>query len=295
MKQIFIEEAMNFNILLSNLSIKVITLSKSFPDSMWHVADHSHDFFEFHLIPSGKGRIVIEDREVIVNGGEFYITGPYVRHTQYSMSEDPMTEYTIKCHISILEDIPSGYSFTIDESRLIKKALSNCYPQVFKDNNGICAKFESIMAEQENKKIGYQLHTETLIVAIVIDILRATAYGTHSNPQSSKLQEDEIRISRFMEFLHGKYNEDIDIHDFSKVLFLSPRQINRFMQKHFGKPFGEFLVEFRVNKVVQLLQESDMSVEAISAAAGFSSLSYMYQVFKRLGMHTPAHIRTEGR
>ena len=61
----------------------------------------------------------------------------------------------------------------------------------------------------------------------------------------------------------------------------SERQIIRLLKKHSGKSFSELLLEIRMNKAVQLLKDSSMSIQQIAHALGFSSSSYFSKVFEK--------------
>ncbi|MBZ9685990.1 AraC family ligand binding domain-containing protein [Clostridium estertheticum] len=76
------------------ININVISFAKLEAGSDWSVMNHCHSGFDFHIIPIGRGHINIQDTDLTVNKGEFYITGPYVMHSQVSDSEMPMEEST---------------------------------------------------------------------------------------------------------------------------------------------------------------------------------------------------------
>ena len=293
-KQVYIQEDMEYEVRLSNLNIKIEYLAKVFPDKNWRVGEHSHDSFEFHIIPQGRGYINIEGHDIEVNAGEFYVTGPYIRHTQRTDSENPMMEYCIKCQISLLEDEQGGIESFDEEGRVLRRSLSNCYPNVFKDINGAAAKFETIVEEMENKKLGYKLRVQAQVVNIVVDLLRVVTGADHQSGKRCEHVERERWIRRVNEFILQRHQEDIAADDFARVVFLSPRHVNRMMKKYSGRTFNEYLTDYRIEKATRLLQETGLKIEDIAAEAGFSSHIYLYQVFKKHGLPTPAKLRAAG-
>lgn len=286
-------ENLSLNIMFGNLSIKVINIVKVIPNYEWHVPDHSHADFEFHVIPSGSGYINIQGHDLIVKGGDFYITGPYVQHRQQSDMENPMAEYCLECEINILENISDSSISSQQENRLLKEILARLYPVVFKDTEGISVIFEEIFQEAEEQVAGFYLKLQTSVVNILIGILRAVV-STENIKYRSEVQHksvDELRIKRLVKFVETNYRREISLKDASKVLFLSPRQMNRIMKKEFRQTFHEYLLQYRISTAKQLLEDSELSIEEIAYESGFSSHFYMYQVFKHAGILPPAKLR----
>lgn len=304
-KTMHILENMNFNILLGNLNINVINLTKVIPDENWFVADHAHLDFEFHIIPLGRGYINIEGVDVEVNAGELYVTGPFVRHRQLSDKKSPMMEYCLECEINVLENIPeeyenrctavqNKYTFSKEENLLLRNTLSKPHPCIFKDSFNIAGKFEEILEEAKERNIGFFLKIQTLIVDMVIALLRTVSSAGNNRyiydiPQKPV---NKFRIERLVKFVEVNYKNSITLEDASKVLFLSPRQINRLMKKTFNMTFHDYLLNYRFLTAKRLLSDTGLSIEEVAYESGFSSHYYMYQVFKHLGSPPPARLRS---
>lgn len=286
-------ENLNLNILLGNLNIKVIAIVKTLPQKDWYVPYHSHADFEFHIIPFGTGYINIEGQDLTVSKGDFYITGPYVRHFQQSDKNNPMMEYCLECEINILDGISDTFTSTTQENIFLKNILSRPYPAVFKDTLGVSAMFEELFKEVEEQTAGYYLKLQTIIVNILIALFRAVISTENIKYRYTMPQKpvDTLRINRLVKFVETNYQREISLNDVSKVLFLSPRQINRLMKKSFRQTFHDYLRNYRISAAKRLLEEGNLSIEAVAYESGFSSHFYMYQVFKRFNMLPPAQIR----
>ncbi|MDO8685168.1 MAG: AraC family transcriptional regulator [Clostridiales bacterium] len=286
-------ENLNLNILFGNLNIKVLNLVKVSPNRDWYVPDHSHADFEFHIIPGGRGYIGIQGHDLAVNGGEFYITGPYMQHRQLSDKENPMAEYCLECEINVLDSISDALTSSKQEIRLLKDILAIPYPVIFKDTEGISAIFEELFREAEEQAAGFYLKLQTLVVNILIGMFRSVISAENIKYKSVLPQKsvDDFRINRLVKFVETNYKRVISLEDISKVLFLSPRQINRLMKKEFNWTFHDYLLQYRLSAARQLLEDSNLSIEEIAYESGFSSYFYMYQVFRHAGMQPPAKLR----
>jgi AraC-like DNA-binding protein/quercetin dioxygenase-like cupin family protein len=288
-------EDLKLDIRLGDLEIRVISLLSVSPDSGWNVASHSHTDYEFHIIPNGRGHIEIEGEKFCVNEGEFYITGPYIKHTQVSDKDDPMAEYCLECEINV-KDACDSDPVSLQESRIIQSVLSKPYPRVFK-NGHIAMLFEEVFKEDDERKAGFALKIQVLIIDIVLSLFRSVAEHDHIKYKYAypKKSVDDLRLIKLVNYVNANYRTDISLSEISKAVFLSPRQINRLMTKQYGQTFHDYLMDHRLATAKRLLEKSSMSIEDIAEESGFSSHYYMYQAFKKAGMDTPANIRKEAR
>ncbi|WP_179281316.1 AraC family transcriptional regulator [Paenibacillus sp. XY044] len=282
--------AKNFTISLSGLQIKVLDAAVLDAGSHWEKEDHFHTYFEFHMIKSGKGIVSIEGQALSFQEGDFYITAPYVTHQQVSNPINPMVEYCLQCEIS-RSDLPdSAYFHSSEDTEFFINVLSTTYPRTFRDNYGAMGLFDSIIQETSHKLPGFSLQIQPLLFLLVVSLFRSVI-TTLDHTQIPDPQSD-VRMSRIMNFIENNYHISPTIDDLSKLIFLSPKQINRIMKKHVGHTFNEQLLLYKVSKAKHLLNHSTLSTQAVADACGFSSHYYMYQVFKRLELPPPASFRT---
>ncbi|WP_098743153.1 AraC family transcriptional regulator [Paenibacillus sp. EZ-K15] len=283
----------NFTISLSGLQIKVLDAAVLDAGPDWKKEDHFHTYFEFHMIKSGKGIVSIEGSTLSFKEGDFYITAPYVTHQQVSNPIDPMVEYCLQCEISLSDTPDSTYFNSSEDTEFFINVLSTTYPRTFQDNYGAIGLFDSIIKETSLKHPGFSLQIQPLLFLLVISLFRSvinTLDQTHlPYPQS------DVRVSRIMNFIENNYHLSPTIDDLSKLIFLSPKQINRIMKKYIGCTFNEKLLLYKVSQAKQLLNHSTLSTEAIADACGFSSHYYMYQVFKRFNLPPPARFRIKSK
>lgn len=283
---------LNLDILLGNLNIRVVSLVNVTPNPEWYVNEHSHTDYEIHMIPSGKGTIEIERQPLSVKGGEFYITGPYVRHVQKSDENNPMREYCLECELNTVDAVPVRFCSPYREGPQLIRSLSKTYARTFRDPE-LFRLFEQTFEEDEKRGPGFYLRLQTLIADIFIRLFRVVNDFSCPVPQTSlrKIDVDSLWAGRLENFVKANFKNSITSDDASKVLFMSTRQINRLMEKHFGVSFHRYLLKYRLETAKRLLRTTDLSIESVSDEAGFSSHYYMYQAFRCAGLDPPAKFR----
>ncbi|HOD92893.1 MAG TPA: AraC family transcriptional regulator [Clostridia bacterium] len=290
-KPIIALQGLDMEITLGCLRIKVVSLVDVPAEPSWHVTNHSHTDFELHVIPSGQGIVEIEGNCVNLKPNDVYITGPFVNHMQKSFPTDPMREYCLECEISI-DEKKDTLSLTKEESVILLESLSKTYEKAY-NNSEIVSLFEEVFEEDKTRDTGFYIKIQLLILNILMTVFRQFAfeYKTRFDYTSSKKTNEELRITKLINFIKANYRKDILLKDVEKTLFLTTRQINRLMMKKFNCTFHEYLSKYRIGKAKKLLEKTDMPIEQVAFESGFSSHYYMYQVFKKENIGTPLNYR----
>ncbi|MDF2539051.1 MAG: hypothetical protein K0S76_2072 [Herbinix sp.] len=275
----------HYQMQIGNLKVSTTDFMKVLPDKNWKIGEHFHTFYELHVIPSGKGTIYMNDIPFIVEAGQWYMTGPYVKHSQYSDESFPMTEYCIKFEVNVTD---THYDFTP-----LRDTLSQSYPYAFDDKDHLCTLFDEIFIEATKQDLAYELKIQLLITEIIIHVFRYMKnVSEHEISYKDKIITTQTNRSKTIcNFIEENYTKQIKINDLSKVLFLCPKQINRFMLREFGMTFHNYLLQRRVEAATALIKTTNLTLDEIALQTGFSGSNQLYQVFMRNLQCSPGSLR----
>lgn len=101
----------------------------------------------------------------------------------------------------------------------------------------------------------------------------------------------QIRMQKMLGFIHEHYPEDISLRDIAASSSISKSEASRCFQSCLHTSPISYLLRYRVEKAMQLLQNNSETVEAISYECGFSSSAYFCKVFRRQTGMTPNQYR----
>jgi len=91
---------------------------------------------------------------------------------------------------------------------------------------------------------------------------------------------DDAFVLKIQEFiLQNLENDALNVHDISKIVFLSRTQVHRKLKALTGMSTSQFIRTIRLNKAMELLQSSEKSISDIAFSTGFKNLSYFSRVF----------------
>lgn len=89
-------------------------------------------------------------------------------------------------------------------------------------------------------------------------------------------------IQKTVTFIHENLENDLSIHNISQSIHVSKSVLYKKFHACFHCTVSEYINSKRVEKSIELLTKTDLSIEEIAQKVGFSSTSYYTKTFKRL-------------
>ena len=124
----------------------------------------------------------------------------------------------------------------------------------------------------------------------IIRLISATEIGQQIKPKDQALLQ---RLKRLMEEEQVFLNPQLQQSDVATRLDISKRKLGELMNMHDKGSFPLYINAYRVRYAQQLLENrsQNQSISAIGVAAGFSSKSSFYTVFREFTGQTPGQYR----
>ncbi|HEX7897850.1 MAG TPA: DNA-binding transcriptional regulator [Planctomycetota bacterium] len=105
--------------------------------------------------------------------------------------------------------------------------------------------------------------------------------GVHARQSTDILAVEDREVAAAMRFIREHACDGITVEDVLRAVPLSRRVLERRFRKVARRTPHEEILRLRLERVKQLLAESDLSLERISTLAGFAHPEYMSVAFKR--------------
>lgn len=115
--------------------------------------------------------------------------------------------------------------------------------------------------------------------------------GLFNYVSEREVDERDTSIEKVMAYLHEHYKEDIALTNIAENVFLNPSYISRLIKEKTGKNYTDLVMEMRIERAVEFLENSDMYVYEIAEKVGYSNLKYFYKVFKKITGKSPKDYR----
>ncbi|KWX73682.1 AraC family transcriptional regulator [Paenibacillus riograndensis] len=111
-----------------------------------------------------------------------------------------------------------------------------------------------------------------------------------SGPRDAAEWPTAVRDS--VQFIEERYSSMIGQEQLAEQMGLSKFHLLRTFSKYVGLTPNEYLNRTRIERAIELLTATDLSIEAIASQVGYSSGSYFIKVFQKLTGQTPGSFRS---
>lgn len=253
------------------------------------ITDHWHDEVEFVYVVEGSLRYMIEGEILILHAGEGVVVNSRRLHVCLTDEGAPSVSYCIILHPMLLttsEYIDKKFIEPVIKNRSVPYLLLNV-----KDDWGktIC---DDLAKMHEASEKG---NRELEIVKLYFDIWenlfpRMTLKKEEDNTPSN---HHLVILKDMIAYIHEHYKEKISLNDICSAGGVGKTMGTSIFNMYVNKTPGEFLKDYRIQKSIKLLQETDMTVTEICYETGFSGASYFSETFRKTMNVSPLEYRKE--
>jgi LacI family transcriptional regulator len=157
--------------------------------------------------------------------------------------------------------------------------LSSVIPNTHRTGYEAAALLDAMMSGQ---KVGAQTH---LIPPL----------GIATRQSTDVLAIDDRHVARAVRFIRERACTGINVRDVLKAVPVARRSLEARFKKLLGRTPHEEIVRVQLNRVQQLLAQTDLSLEEIAERTGFAHVEYLSVVFKKKIGVPPSHYRAQQR
>lgn len=248
---------------------------------------HNHSSYEIHFIFKGKGVLCIDNTEIDLYPGSYFVIGPGIYHSIRQNVQNPIQRYYMKFDYMTVKNTDSF--FPASEVENIIEVLSNIRFAYLNDELNSIRLIQDIHHELEMKTIGFYSKIQCLFTQIIINLLRSISFSErkYALPQKVKDEQRSCMIESFFD----DYQSNLTVEQLASLLNLSSRQANRVMKRLYGTSFKQKLLDIRIEVAKDLLKNTTDPIELISEKVGYSLEKNFCMVFKRKIGLTPQRYR----
>ncbi|MDR2765660.1 MAG: AraC family transcriptional regulator [Tannerella sp.] len=243
---------------------------------------HRHERIEINYVKKGSCIIRLEDESVGFKENEIMII---LSNEQHFFEAGPKGATLMQ-----LEFLPDIFSrFDLEEQGALTKLTA---VTVFSEKNRlikivnnvrIMRAVQRIVNELDDKNKYYHYLVIMYYAELLILIYR------HMDETWLPICSNEF-IKKAIAHIRANYREDISIADVAGWAGIGERYLRKLFARHLNLSPVDFLNQIRLNKAIELLRNTEMSVKEVCFACGFKSPQYFSIVFKQQMGITPREL-----
>ena len=224
---------------------------------------------------SGKGRLLYEEKEYILNKGTVFLINCMNYHYYDSSKEEPW---------EILWIHYNGFNALNFYEELTKYGFHLIMPN---DTSLLENTLRRIISLHKKKDVHRELITNQLIVSLLTDLVLL------SMPRDYTGNNIPGYINQIKSKLNREYPGKILLDDLAAQFNISKFHMSKEFKKYTGTTINEYLINQRISYAKELLKYSELPVSEIAFSCGMSNVSHFINLFKEREGITPFVFRKE--
>lgn len=224
-----------------------------------------------HFILNGKGKYYVNNKCYELKQGDGFLIFPS-ESTYYKADKEDPWEY---CWISF-----DGY----DAGTILKNCGLSKENLIFKDNNNGSFK-ENILALIHN----YEINSNNEYA--LLGQLYLCFSSIYDLSDSKEKNTFESYVDKAIDYIYNNFSYDIKISDIAKYVGIDRTYLYKIFIREYNVSPQEYLISFRLNTAVNLLETTKMNITEISYSCGFRDTPTFYKHFKKQYNITPIQYR----
>lgn len=247
----------------------------------YKIALHTHDFYEINIILSGSGTHQIKDTSLSVRQGNVFVIPPSVPHAYYD------TDKLEVFHILVRPDLirnnmaeasgVDGFLLFIEIEPYLRASgqkphflrLSQKQLLLLKEDLDIIADTSPYHTPQNEPLVQHTLWKMLYTFSVTL---------ANQTPSKNKYEE---QILDTLEYIHKNYGERITDDLLCKRVFLSRSTFLRSFAAMCGCTPTQYLSRYRLEKVLDMMENTSLSKTEIARSCGYYDLSHMERAMKK--------------
>lgn len=98
----------------------------------------------------------------------------------------------------------------------------------------------------------------------------------------SRQRTRPVWINRVAEILHDNWNSELSVSELATAANVHPKTISKQFPRYFGCTLGEYRRKIKIEKALQLVKSSNLTLAEVALECGFYDQSHFTAAFKRL-------------
>lgn len=250
---------------------------------------HSHTFFEFAYVVSGKAEHTINNRTFLLSAGDYFLINLNDAHSYREIAGTDGFRI-INCLF-----LPRFIDGTLESVGSFHELLDNYFHDFgyrkgservtlrsYHDSDGFVGTLmEKMLGEYREKRPGFEEILRSCLVSLLVCLARNDTEGMEMD-----------RITPFIkEYVAAHYSRPIGLSDVQKELNFSLTHLSVTFKRDTGMSFRDYLIKIRMERACRLLRLSEKTVGEISEAVGYSDPAFFYKSFQKALGQTPKEYR----
>lgn len=248
--------------------------------------NHWHDAIELIAVINGEMDYNVNGQILNLPPGSGIIINSGQMHYGFSDQKTECEYLCILLHPVALCSVPS---FEQDFIQPITRSIQNPFFYLSPDCSWQKQIYDRIVSIYENRN----KTSAPLWILSDFSAIWALLYENMPAEDQTKQRQnhDLVTMKQMVDFIQKNYAEKITLSEIARSGSVGKSKCCRLFYKFFSQSPNVYLNQYRINKSIELLKNTDMTMIEIAFSVGFGSASYYSETFRKWTKKSPTDFR----
>lgn len=251
--------------------------------------------FDYVLIYNMLGSLdwVIAGNRYHLEQNGLILIPPYMHHHAIKTTDKELVQYIV--HFDLYEDaermgIPHRSAFEFEEKPPLperERLLGNrVYTAKVPENERI--NYEKLFLSMYGEFFQHRPYSHLMLKGCQMQLLSMTLRllfndeGMQTNRAPNKKSKAWKLVDNALEYICLHLNEYLNNNIISEAMGVSPNYLSKLFQQYIGMPMHTYVLNYRVDRAVQILSSGKCNITETAMQCGFSSVHAFSKAFKNI-------------
>lgn len=250
---------------------------------------HSHPYYEIIAVIDGEMRITFPHNDAIeLDKGELCVIPPRHYHST-SRRSDGAKMLAIRFSYGEIKGEGRMYKAFSSAIESVSEPMSLNMPE------GLSELLLDLRREMMEKDIAWDLMCQSLLQRLYIEIFRLISKERTSQATYIPNDSKHSRYYRIEMWFAENFSREVTEESLAREISLSKRQLSRVISDIYGMSFKEKLIDVRLHRAAQLLEQTELNIDKIASAVGYLSFSGFHRAFVKYFDCTPFEYKKQNK
>lgn len=264
---------------------------------------HAHEYFQVCYVLKGSCRHELNGRSATLITGDLFSVPPHFEHMIEVFDAQECTlvlidfmPHLLDSSLTVLRDMENFTDFIFNQPFVtMNNKLLPKLNLAAESQKEVEALIEGMIREMDRRLEGYTIIVKANLMKLLVIAGREYARFVEQRPEEQLLRNNRKFIDDALSYLEQNYHREIKLSDAASIAAMSTAYFSTMFKWMVGRTFVEHLNDIRMKAAIQLLQDTDYTVEEIAYRTGFNHLTHFHRMFKKHIGLTPAQFRKNSR
>ncbi len=262
---------------------------------------HSHPWHQMLYYQRGSGKLEVEKRTYEVSKGSIFFVPAGRKHVFQSDSGENAVCLALDFNVNQSKALDLGGLPMQSEVAVLLSLLHGKHAKPFPlrpyDQGLIDGCIEQIVAENEKRDVGFASMIQSLLLRLIALCLRATqratGFGEHFRHTSWRYHLVAERVASIIRANTTRMPE-LTLREVARLCGTSHNHLNRILKKQTSHTFHQLLLQQRLERARELLQQGRLNCTEVALASGFNDSNYFSRAFRKTYGYSPSELGRTG-